>query len=183
MDRSRFGACLATLTLILLATPAQAGCWWSNFCAELEVGRQRNNCWPIPFTNPDRQHVLDTMEAQTANGWRRYNLLGDHHFSEDGSQLTEAAKLKIRWILTQEPEHRRTLFVHRGLTPQITQARIDAVQNSAVGAVPEGHLPSVVDTHLMVEGRPAADIDATNTRFRDTKPEPQLPASDPGEAQ
>ncbi|MEX0938304.1 MAG: hypothetical protein WDZ59_10635 [Pirellulales bacterium] len=178
MRRSICAALLAC-TVAAVASPAEAD-WFSDFWATMQRDYRRNNCWPDPFIQPDRAHVLVAFDAITDAGWRRQNLLGDHHFAPDSSRLTESGELKVRWILTQAPLHRRMIFVQRTLDREDTAMRVDAVQQFAVALTPDGTLPAVHDTHLVVEGRSATTVDATNVRFHESMPSPQLPAATAG---
>ena len=180
MTNCRWTSTLGWATLFVLAlgalpTSADAG-WFGNAVGGFCYDYHRINCWPCPYIQPDRQHVYDAMEAQESNGWRRQNLLGAHHFDEKTSELTEAAKIKIRWTLTQVPEHRRTLFVSRGLTQDITDARVAAVEAAAIDVLQQGDMPAVQDTHIVAEGRSAGTITDIRGRFRESQPAPMLPA-------
>ncbi len=163
---------LAMLSMSSTAEAAGVQHHWHQYWYDFHLV----NCWPHPYVEPDRQHVRDAIEAQVASGWRRQNLLGDHYFDENNQALTEAGRLKVQWTLTQVPEHRRMLFVTRGLTPDITQARMAAVEAAATQVLPSGESPSIQDTHLIAEGHPASDVALTTIRFRETKPTPQLPS-------
>ena len=66
-----------------------------------------------------------------ANGWRRQNMLGEFHFEPATGQLTEAGRLKVRWILTACPEQHRLIYVHTAERDEETSARIAAVQQLA----------------------------------------------------
>ncbi len=171
--------CWTTVFLLALGasqTSASAG-WFGNAVGGFCYDYHRINCWPCPYIQPDRQHVYDTMEAQISNGWRRQNLIGAHDFDEKTSELTDAAKLKVRWILTQVPEHRRTLFVTRGHTQEITDARVAAVENAAMEVLPQGEVPAVQDTHIIAEGRSAGIVVDIRGRFYESQPQPVLPGS------
>ncbi len=165
------------LVVVVLAQTQTASAWFDELRANFHYEFHRSNCWPQPYIEPDRQHIRDTIEAQVSNGWRRQNLIGEHHFVGDGTELTEAGRIKIRWTLTQVPEHRRTLFVQRGTTSAITEARVAAVEAAAGAVLPQGESPSVQDTHIIPEGRSADFVNYTATQFRQSMPIPQLPAA------
>jgi len=171
--------CWTTVFILAMGasqTSATAG-WFGNAVGGFSYDYHRINCWPCPYIQPDRQHVYDTMEAQVSNGWRRQNLLGAHHFDEKTSELTEAARIKIRWTLTQVPEHRRTLFVTRGHTQAITDARVAAVENAAMEVLPQGEVPAVQDTPIAAEGRPAGVVNNIQRGFYQSQPQPVLPGA------
>jgi hypothetical protein len=114
------------------------------------------------------------------NGWRRQNLLGPHHFSENSDKLTTAGELRIRWIMTQAPGERRTIFIERDVDPSVTAERLAIARNYASQVTTDGQLAQVVETHLISEGRPASVVDATNVRFQESLPPPALPAATVG---
>ena len=169
---------LTALVTLSLVQSAQAN-WFHHIWHVTKRDYHRNNCWPEPFVEPDEASVRAPFETMAANGWRRQNLLGRHHFREDGVTLTESGKIKIRNILTQVPPKYRTIFVERSWDPADTAKRIDGIQQLATRFVPTGELPAVQDTHLFAEGRSAAVVDQTFTAFQETAPPPQLPAYDP----
>jgi hypothetical protein len=88
--------------------------------------------------------------------------------------LNEAGQLRVAWILTQAPIHRRTIFIERSINAVVTGRRIEAAQQYAAAVAPEGTI-QIVDTHIMYEGRSAVDVDMTNVRFRESAPAPILP--------
>ena len=75
-------------------------------------------CWPEPFSAADREATIAPFGQMVANGWRRQNLISDYHFNDEDTQLTVAGEQKVRYILTQKPPSRRTIFVQQGLTPE-----------------------------------------------------------------
>jgi hypothetical protein len=122
------------LAVLCFAAPAGAGVVSSALEGVEAVARsvardiKRRNCWPEPFDAPDRYAVRSPFGVMVDNGWRRQNLLGDYHFVDQGGELTEAARIKIRWIVTEAPVQHRTIYVQAASNPQLTAARIDSVQ-------------------------------------------------------
>jgi len=170
---------MATIALTILTvnqTTADAG--WHEFWDSVKRDYNRNHYWPHPFVEPDRNHVRAPIETMEANGWRRQNMLGSHHFDPETSKLTRAGRLKVQWILTQAPAHRRSIFVERGANQRVTTARIDAVETTAMATMPMGTFPDVRDTHLVYEGRRADYVDSTLRRFNTSQPAPVLPAAE-----
>lgn len=165
---------LSGLALVVVSQPLEAN-RFTEFCSRVKRDYHRNNCWPEPFNRPDRLHVQRSLAAATAAGWRRQNLLGDHHFTPDSSTLTTAGELKVRLILTQSPPQYRTVFVQRGPSRDVTAARLDAVEQWTSRQLPAGMVADVQESHLMVEGTPASTVDSINVRFHESQPIPQLP--------
>ncbi len=171
-----FWVATIALTIFAVSQPAHAG-RMGDFWATVKRDYRRNHYWPHPFIEPDRMHIRAPFDVMTDNGWRRQNMLGSHHFDPNTSALTKAGEIKVRWILTQVPPHRRTIFIERGTNRIITSARIDAVEQTGMTILPAGALPDVRDTHLVYEGRPAANVHSTMQRFQQSQPAPVLPAA------
>jgi len=174
-----FALLVAVLTAAAAPRSVQAQNWFDRVSADIHVGFWRNMCWPKPFIYADRQATFAPMHVMAANGWRRNNLLGAHHFGPDGAQLNTAGQLRVQWILTQAPVHRRNVFVERDLDPEMTGRRIEAVQAFAGTFAPEA-ATNVYDTHIRSEGRPARDVDWTNSQFWANAPVPVLPQGTSG---
>lgn len=169
---------LGASLLVLSISPAAEANWFTDWWAGMQRDSAKNRDWPSPFVHPDRAAVEAPFHQIAANGWRRQNLLGAHHFTPDGAELTQAGERKVQWILTQTPPGQRTIFVERTLDPTLNARRIDAVQQLAVRSLPTGELPAVQETHIVTEGRPASTVDRTNMQFQESMPKPQLaPAS------
>lgn len=170
----RYGPALFIMwTLLVAASPAQAqpsGDFWSNMRRDYK----RNQSWPEPFLRPDREAVNLPFAIMVANGWRRQNLMSDYHFDENTAQLNLAGEMKLRYILTQMPPNRRTVFVQRGLTPDVTSTRIELVHRAGLAMIANGAMPDVVESDLPNDGWPADDIDAVGRQFRATRPDPRL---------
>ncbi len=116
----------------------------------------RHNQWPHPYVCWDRQAIQAPFAAMIHNGWRRQNLLADHHFKDKSGQLTEAGESTVRWLVTEAPAQHRTIYVRRAATPELTSARLDAVQQFAAKVAPDGAAPQVLETHVSPAGYPAA---------------------------
>ena len=173
--------CIVVLTLAAAthAVEAQAQ-FFKDIFHSIALDTRRNNCWPNPFVCPDRQAVRTPIALMVAKGWERQNMLGDHHFEPSGGQLTEAGRLKVRWIVEEVPRHHRAVFVRRAETPEETAARIDVVQEESIRLARGGDLPPVLETTLGPGGWPASRVDAIGRKFESSTPDPRLPESDTG---
>jgi len=171
---SRATRLLGASLLVLSICPAVQANWFTDWWAGMQRDAAKNRDWPMHFSDGDRAAVEAPFQQMAVNGWRRQNLLGAHHFTPDGAQLTQAGERKVHWILTQTPPQQRTIFIERTLDPTLNARRIDAVQQLAVRSMPTGELPAVQETHIVTEGRPAATVDRTNTQFQESMPKPQL---------
>ena len=176
----------ASILVGLLAVVALTSTVQAAGCSPLEetcAGYRRNVLWPWPYVCSDRMHVRAPFNVMVRNGWRRQNLLGSHHFSEDTGELTRAGELKVHWVLSQAPPEYRQIFVTRLHDQNLTKQRLAKVRSYAISIAPDGTPPFVSDTHLISEGRPAATVDSINTAFRDSMPTPTLPAASLGDGQ
>ena len=162
-----------------VATPTNAF-WLGAFYQHLEQGRAENNLWPQQYVGADRVRAKAPFDAMVRNGWRRQNLLGHHHFNEDSTQLTQAGKLRVQWILTQPPQEFRQVFIERSLIEGITETRIATINDFASQVLRDGGVADVTETHIVSDGRPATMVDFVNTTFRENMPIPALPDSAPG---
>ena len=154
--------------------------WFFGIFDSIAKDTKRRQCWPDPFAAPDRAAARMPFATMVANGWRRQNMLGEFHFEPSTGQLTEAGRLKVRWILTTGPEQHRLIYVHTADTDQETSARLAAVQQLATQIAPN-NLPPVLPTSISEEGWPASEVDAIGRKYMSTQPAPRLPAaSSPG---
>ena len=155
MSRIRLVLCL-TLVLGGLSAVADAQVHhksaWHAFWGRVGLDFHRMNAWPEPFLTADRQLTRCIWMPMIARGWQYENTLTDFHFDADSGELTTAAIAKIRWISTQAPADRRTIFVMRGHTNEQTEARVDLVQREATNVLAEGPLPAVVRTNQQPHG-------------------------------
>ncbi len=136
-----------SLIAIGFAAPAQAQ-WFGGSSPWIVRETKRRNCWPQPFVYADRQAVRAPMALMISNGWRRQNLLADHHFNPENGQLTEAGQLKIRWIATEAPRAHRTVYVRIAPTAAQTAARVANVHGYVAQTLPEISPPSVQVTSI-----------------------------------
>jgi hypothetical protein len=147
---------------------------FSNFFNSIARDTKRRQCWPESFNGADRAAVRAPFTAMVANGWRRQNMLGDFHFEPNTGQLTEAGRLKVRWILTAGPEQHRLIYVHIAETAKETAARLGAVQQLAAQISPN-NLPPVMQTSISDEGWSASQVDAIGRKYLGSTPTPRLP--------
>lgn len=162
-----------------VTTPTNAF-WLGAFYQHLEQGRAENNQWPHQFVGADRERAKAPFDMMVRNGWRRQNLLGKHHFTEDSTQLTQAGKLRVQWILTQPPQEYRQVFVEQSFVEGITQTRTATINQFASTILQGGGVANITETHIVSDGRPATMVDFVNTTFRENMPIPALPSSSPG---
>jgi hypothetical protein len=175
--RRTFAAMIAVMLMAVWS--AQAGAVWVDSTVRyVRSGYHTNRHWPWPYYCPDREAVRQPFEAMVANGWRRQNLLGPHHFDSEKGTLTTAGELKVHWIMTQAPADRRSIFVERSLDSGVTAQHVEAAREYA-SRFADGRTPQVNDTHLISEGRPAALVDATYIRFNESMLPPVLPPPSP----
>ena len=161
---------------LLFGVTAPAGAFWLDaFYQHIEQGRAENNLWPQQYVGADRERAKAPFNTMVRNGWRRQNLLGHHHFNEDSTQLTQAGKLRVQWILTQPPQEFRQVFIERSLEEGIVDTRTSTVNEFASQVLQGGGYANVNETHIVSDGRPATMVDFVNTTFRENMPIPALP--------
>jgi hypothetical protein len=164
---------LAVVTLTTLPLSAE---WLCDFCNSVARDTKRRNCWPAPWVCPDRQAAREPFAIMVNNGWRRQNMLGDYFFEPTTGQLTEAGKLKIRWIVFEAPEQHREIFVHIGQTSEETQARLATVSAEANSFAPQAQVPPIMQTSISDGGYPADRVDMIERKYQSSTPVPRLPA-------
>ena len=147
----------------------------SDVCQQIAEQRAQNNLWPQQYLDTDRCRAKSPFDTMVRNGWRRQNLVGEHHFNDDSTRLTESGRLRIQWIMTQAPPQYRQVYVERSLKEGYTDRRIQLAQEFAMQIAGNQADPVVQDTHLISDGRPAAVVDYVNTQFQENMPIPQLP--------
>jgi hypothetical protein len=163
------------VVVALTALPLSAD-WLCDFFNSVARDTKRRNCWPAPFTCPDRQTVREPFAIMVNNGWRRQNMLGDFYFEPTTGQLTEAGKLKIRWIMFEAPEQHREIFVHIAQTSEETQARMAFVTAEAGSLATQGQVPPIMQTSISDGGTPADRVDWIARKYQSSMPTPRLPA-------
>lgn len=147
-----------------------------GFWDRMRLDFHRMNCWPEPFQPADRDLVRSPLIIMTDNGWRLQNTLSDYFFTGERQELTQAGFLHVRWIVTQAPPHRRTVFVLRGPSAEATAARVEAVHLALNQLAPEGNRPQVLLTDVAPPGGSGEYFDAVDRQLRQSIPSPRLPA-------
>lgn len=163
------------LAIVVSAVSLAGATELKQFCYSCKQDFHRNIAWPEPFIWPDRAAVCAPFGVMIHNGWRMQNTLAAHHFREGTTELTEAGKLKVLWIVTEAPAASRSIYVERAETSEQTSQRIRNVQTIAAGLAMEGVSPPVFETAIPARGWPADQIDATTRAFTDSSPAPRLP--------
>ncbi len=161
---------------LAFTSATQAGEFWYRN----RVDFNRNNAWPEPFQSADRALTREFWHIQVNNGWRLQNTVGNLFFEEGSNDLTRAGDLKIRQIVTQNPSHRRTVFVLMSDTQAITSKRVEAVQRAVSKYVPEGPLPQILLTDVDVDGGSGEYFDRIDNAYRQSIPAPRLGDSSSG---
>ena len=136
---------------------------------------KRNNCWPRPFVWNDREATRASFVVMTNKGWQRENTLGEYHFDHRTHQLNEPGRRRVYWIINQEIPGRRAIFVCKAMRHDVTEARVDSVQQWVAQIVPQGDMPPVLETNLAAPGRPAEEVDHIRQEYLKSMPAPRLP--------
>lgn len=150
---------------------------WHSFCHDYRMNRD----WPYQYVEADRAAAKAPFAQLMANGWRKQHTLGDQYFFEDTNELTEAGRLKVHFILTVAPIHRRTIYVFDNRSgDEVLTGRLQAVHTYAAQILPPGHAADVETTVIPDFGSPAEYIDSVGRKYRDTTPDPRLPEAQMG---
>lgn len=168
----RLAFIVALYLTVASANVADAG--WNEFWTRFHLDWQRMHSWPEPFDHADRELVRVPLIQMTDNGWRIQNTLGSHLFSSDENTLNQAGVLKLRWIVTQAPPHRRSVFVLRGLTPEATLTRVEQVQEQVARIIPDGSRPEVLLTDTIPTGGSGDYFDTVDQQRKQSIPAPRL---------
>jgi hypothetical protein len=152
-----------------------------NFFNSLYRDTKRRNCWPEPFTAPDRVAVRSPFAIMVTNGWRRQNMLGEYYFDPITGNLNEAGALKVRWIVIEAPQQHRIVYVRTADTQEETSRRLAVVQQKVAQLTPpDGIEAPVLLTTISDEGWPAERVEAITRSYQKSTPIPRLPASTSG---
>jgi hypothetical protein len=168
--------------LVSLGCAAQVS---AEFCCGIfnSIARdiKRRQCWPEPFDSADRAATRAPFVTMVANGWRRQNMLGDAHFEPGTDQLSDAGRIKLRWIVVNAPQQHRVVFVRTGQTEEETANRMAIVQQAAAKIAPN-NLPPILPTSIVDDGWPASEVNAIARKYIESTPNPRLapPASTGG---
>ena len=133
---------LALFTVLGIGSWTWGGEFWNRF----KKDTHRNNYWPEPFVTGDRLAVREPFAIQANNGWRLQNTIGDGYFEPETQELNLAGQMKVKWVVTQSPSSRRTVFVMAAPNDEATMVRVDSVQRAISRHVPKGELPEVLLT-------------------------------------
>lgn len=169
--RRLFTICGLTVSLALTSSVFAGD---GEFRYRNHVDFYRNNAWPEPFQTADRLVTREFWHIQVNNGWRLQNTVGNLFFEEGSNELTRAGELKLRQIVLQNPNHRRTVFVLMADTEAVTAKRIDAVQRAVSKFIPEGPLPQILKTDVDVDGGSGEYFDRIDNAYRQSIPAPRL---------
>jgi hypothetical protein len=157
----------------LTSQPCHAG--WNEFWHRVHLDWHRNNAWPQPFVVADRASVCAPFVTMIDNGWRLQNTISSELFHPETQELNTAGKHLVTWIVTQAPEHRRTVHVLRGPTTQASLARLDSVQQTIASILPQGQLPPVVLTDTVPYGGTGEYYGRIERAVQQSAPSVQLP--------
>jgi hypothetical protein len=153
--------------------------WWHRFWADVHLHRNRVNAWPEPFNLPDRESVRDPFRTMADNGWRLQNTFGHHLFASETNELTYAGQLKLHWLLTQVPPHRRQIYVLEADHQPATTARVASIYHHLAQIAPEATACPVQTTRIVPRGGDGSYLDNLDQTYRSSMPLPRLPGGAP----
>lgn len=153
--------------------------WWHDFRHEFETHRSRMNAWPHPFALEDRELVRTPFRTMADNGWKLQNTLSDHLFTPEKNELTYAGQLKLRWILTQIPPHRRQIYVKEAPSREDTATRVASVYEHMAKISPYAACPVFV-TQIAPRGGDGSYLNDLDQAYKGALPAPTLPGTGSG---
>ncbi len=171
---------LIAAVVLEFSTPLWAG-ELGEFISSVARDTKRRNCWPEPFIYADRQQVRQTLAIQEFAGWERQNLLSEFHFAPGGTELTEAGRMRLQWIVNESPEAHRQVYVHRANTPQETVIRMQTVQRYVARSGYGANTP-VLESTRTDDGWPADRINALAVKAATAALDPKLMGASGGAA-
>jgi hypothetical protein len=151
--------------------------WWDKLWAEMDLHRNRVNVWPEPFNLPDREAVREPFRTMADNGWKLQNTFGHHLFSPETNELTYAGQMKLHWLMTQVPPHRRQVFVLEADQQPLTAARVASIYHHLAQIAPEASACAVQTTRIVPRGGDGSYLDNLDQTYRSSMPLPRLPAA------
>ena len=151
---------------------AKWNCFWDRVCLDWH----RNNAWPDPFIQVDRQATRAPIELMVDDGWQLENTIPDELFNPETQELTRAGKMKVRTTLTEMPMKRRMVFVQRGKTDEITETRLRSVEKAATEIMGTAGPGMVALTDMVPRGGSGGYYQRIKTQYENSTPEPRLPA-------
>jgi hypothetical protein len=167
--------CFVMMSQITVGAATARAAGWGEFWYRVHLDFYRVNCWPEPFKHADRQLTVSPLIIMTDRGWQLQNTLSDHFFETDGQVLNRAGQMKVRWIATQAPPNRRTVYVVRGPDAPATRARTEAIQRYLDQVGLEGARPEVFVTDLVPPGSSGEYFDEVDRQLKSSVPAPRLP--------
>ncbi len=173
---NKYGRALVVILLVACgATSASAD--WHDFWHRLHIGYYRNNAWPDPFNELDANDVVSPFQVMTYNGWKLHNTIGHEQFRDGDGALLAAGFKRVRWIATQAPPNRRSVYVLRGYTSEETEARVAAVQESLASFDVIGPKPTILITDVEPASSSGAWATKINREWLEQMAAPRLPSS------
>jgi hypothetical protein len=161
---------------LLAPAPALADNWFATQWNGWRSHYRHNRDWPEQYLDQDRAAVRAPFAAMVANGWRSQNTISNYHFDDTSGELNDTGKLKVRAILTNAAPQYRSLYVLRADSPEMTGARVRAVQDYS-NALMQGEIPPpVMVTNIEPSGISGEQIERTIRGRNDNPIPPILPA-------
>jgi hypothetical protein len=147
--------------------------WWQRWKRDFH----RNQCWPEPFIAGDRAAVVVPFQIMADNAWQRQALLSDYHFVEGTSELNDAGKNKLLWIIAKAPVQRRAVYVQRLMSDRSTAERMASVQKSMGALAPDRAPIPIYESNLGPGDWSGQQAVQTQTATEKTVPDPRLPTA------
>jgi hypothetical protein len=84
----------------------------------------------------------------------------------------------VHWILTQMPMQRRSVFILRGRSPEITETRLKSVEKIVVDVLGDASSTLISVTDTIPRGGSGDYYERISRGYESTAPPPRLPEMD-----
>lgn len=169
---------IVTVTcLFWLAGGTAARAEWHDWFHQFWADARRMNAWPDPFRGVDREATRAPFELMADRGWQVEHTLVDALFTAEGD-LTYAGKLRVKNIVTQAPVHRRSVWVVRADSPEVTERRLEAVEKHVSEVAVDGIVAPVLLTDRVPRLGTGDYMHQVSRKHREFIPPPVLPGQD-----
>ncbi len=162
------------VSAVFFGSVRQADAGWHEFCQRCKLDWHRNNCYPKPFGQADRDAAAAPFLVMTQKGIQLQNTLSARYFDPQTNQLTYAGRKKVGDTLLYGLPGRKSLFVLQTTDADVNRVRLAAVQQECVRIKPSGPLPEVLPSYDELPARSGAYVEEVNRKKIREMPSPWL---------
>lgn len=137
----------------------------------------RNRAWPKPFDCADRQLYFSIWEPMIDAGFEKQCTLTEAHFDPKSGELNRYGQSAIAGIMQNLPLHRKTIFIHRDVDPQVSDQKMNVVRDAVQTWYGLDAATSIAFTDKMPIRSSGNRTEIINRLFNDGTPPPVLPVA------